>query len=57
MTAVAQLSRFDDSIAAVSDSKPGARVRLRARGQIIAVSEALSRHQAYFDQEARLELY
>jgi hypothetical protein len=28
------------------------RVRLRARGSILAVSEALAQHAAYFDAEA-----
>lgn len=50
LIAVAQLGRFDESVAAISNTEPGATSRLRARGQVIAVSEALLRHQDYFDQ-------
>lgn len=43
------LARLDRRLAAVSASGPGARSRLRMRGQILAISETLSRHAAYFD--------
>jgi len=31
---------------------PGKRIRFRARGRVLALSEALSQHEAYFDASA-----
>jgi Fusaric acid resistance protein family len=42
--ATARLARLDEALA----SRPGA-AALRARGSILAVSEALTQHAAYFD--------
>jgi uncharacterized membrane protein YccC len=44
-----RLARLDKRLAAVPSTRPGARVRLRARGGILAMSEALAQHAAYFD--------
>ena len=49
LAAVDCLANVDRMLAALPDSRPGARVRLRARGRILAMSEALTRHAAYFD--------
>jgi uncharacterized membrane protein YccC len=48
--AIERLGRLDQRLAALSGS--GARVRLRARSSILAMSEALARHAAYFDSGA-----
>ncbi len=45
--ATARLARLDEALA----SRPGAAV-LRARGSILAMSEALTQHAAYFDAGA-----
>jgi uncharacterized membrane protein YccC len=45
--AAERLARLDQRLAALPGR--GARVRLRARGSILAVSEALAQHAAYFD--------
>jgi len=42
-------SAFDRALAAVPATLPGERVRARARGRILAVSEALMQHCEYFD--------
>jgi uncharacterized membrane protein YccC len=52
--ATERFARLDKRLAALPRSRPGARVRLRARGSILAMSEALTQHAAYFDSgEAR----
>jgi uncharacterized membrane protein YccC len=48
-TAIAWLGRFDAALAAIPGDRAGAGVRLRARGAICAISEALARHSPYFD--------
>jgi uncharacterized membrane protein YccC len=48
--ATERLARLDQRLAALPGS--GARVRLRARSSILAMSEALARHAAYFDSRA-----
>jgi uncharacterized membrane protein YccC len=48
--AAERLTRLDQRLAALPDTGPGARARLRARGGILAMSEALAQHAAYFDQ-------
>jgi len=45
--AIESLSRLDQRLAALPGSD--ARVRLRARSSILALSEALAQHAAYFD--------
>jgi uncharacterized membrane protein YccC len=47
-----RLSRLDARLAAFQGTRPGAQIRLRARGSILAVMEALAQHAAYFDAEA-----
>jgi hypothetical protein len=48
--AIESLGRLDQRLAALPGS--GARVRLRARSSILALSEALAQHAAYFDSGA-----
>jgi uncharacterized membrane protein YccC len=50
--AIERLGGLDQMLAALSISRPGARIRLRARGSILAMSEALAQHAAYFDSGA-----
>jgi uncharacterized membrane protein YccC len=47
--AVERLRRLDRMLAGLPRAMPGARIRLRARGGILAMSESLARHAAYFD--------
>jgi hypothetical protein len=49
--AAERLARLDQRLAALPDTRPGARARLRARSSILAISEALAQHAAYFDSE------
>jgi hypothetical protein len=44
-----QLARLDHPLASWPDTHPAARLALRARAIIAAVSEVLAEHQAYFD--------
>jgi uncharacterized membrane protein YccC len=48
--AIERLGQLDQRLAALPGS--GARVRLRARSSILAMSEALAQHAAYFDSGA-----
>ncbi len=48
-TAIRQLAAVDRALAAIPDTRPGARVRLRARGSICAIMEALAQYASYFD--------
>jgi uncharacterized membrane protein YccC len=50
--ATERLARLDSKLAAVPGTRPGARLRLRMRGRILALSEALEQHAAYFDSGA-----
>jgi uncharacterized membrane protein YccC len=50
--ATERLGRLDRMLAALPSTWPGVRVRLRARGSILAMSEALALHAAYFDSGA-----
>jgi uncharacterized membrane protein YccC len=50
--AIERLERLDRILAAVPGTKPGGRVRLRARGSILAISEALVQHTSYFGSGA-----
>jgi uncharacterized membrane protein YccC len=47
--AAEDLARLDRMLAAPPSTRPGVWVRLRARGSILAMSEALEQHAAYFD--------
>jgi uncharacterized membrane protein YccC len=47
--AIERLGGLDQILAALYISRPGRRIRLRARGSILAISEALAQHAAYFD--------
>jgi hypothetical protein len=51
-TATARLARLDDAIAARAGGGPGAQTALRARASILALSETLTGHAAYFDAGA-----
>jgi uncharacterized membrane protein YccC len=51
-TAAERLARLDQRLAALPSTRPGVRVRLRARASILAMSEALAQHAAYFDAGA-----
>jgi uncharacterized membrane protein YccC len=46
------LAGFDRALTALPDIMPGKRIRFRARGRVLALSEALSQHEAYFDASA-----
>jgi uncharacterized membrane protein YccC len=50
--AIARLGRLDRMLAALPSTKPGAWVRLRSRGSILAMSQALEQHAAYFNSGA-----
>jgi uncharacterized membrane protein YccC len=50
--AIEQLRRLGRMLAGLPKATPGARVRLRARGSIVAMSESLAHHAAYFDSGA-----
>jgi hypothetical protein len=47
--ATKRLAQYDKKLADLPRTIRGARVRFRARGSILAMSEALSQHAAYFD--------
>jgi uncharacterized membrane protein YccC len=51
--ATERLARYDKILAGLPSTRPGARVRLRARASILAMLEALAQHPAYFDSRAR----
>jgi uncharacterized membrane protein YccC len=50
--ATERLARVDQRLAALPETSPGFRIRLRARASILALSEALTRHAPYFDGRA-----
>jgi hypothetical protein len=50
--ATERLGRLDRMLAVLPGTRSGERVRLRARGSILAASEALAQHAAYFDSGA-----
>jgi hypothetical protein len=50
--ATERLARYDKRLAGFPSTRPGARVRLRARGSILAMLEALTQHRAYFNSGA-----
>ena len=49
IVAIEHLTRLDRMLAALPETSPGANARLRARGSILAISEALAQHADYFD--------
>jgi uncharacterized membrane protein YccC len=50
--ATEHLARYDKRLAGLPSTGPAARVRLQARGSILAMSEVLAEHAAYFDTGA-----
>jgi hypothetical protein len=46
------LAGFDRALTALPDTVPGRRIRFRARGRVLALSEALAQHEAYFGASA-----
>ena len=46
--AIEHLDRLERTLAAVPGTRPGGRVRLRARGSVLVISEALAQHTSYF---------
>jgi uncharacterized membrane protein YccC len=50
--ATEHLARYGKRLAGLPSTGPAARVRLRARGSILAMSEVLAEHAAYFDTGA-----
>jgi hypothetical protein len=53
VVAAERLTELDRQLAALPGSaRPGPQIRLRARASIVALSEALTRHAAYFDTGA-----
>jgi uncharacterized membrane protein YccC len=47
--AIDALARFDWTLAELPATQPGARLRLRARATVYAITDALSRHAGFFD--------
>jgi uncharacterized membrane protein YccC len=52
IVAIERFGRLDRMLATVPSTARGERLRLRARGSVLAVSEALACHAAYFDSGA-----
>jgi hypothetical protein len=50
--AIERLNQLNQQLAALPSTPPGAWVRLRARGDILGMSEAIAQHAAYFDSRA-----
>jgi uncharacterized membrane protein YccC len=50
--AIERLTQLNQQLAALPSTRPGAWVRLRACGSILAMSEAIAQHAAYFDSGA-----
>jgi hypothetical protein len=50
--ATAHLARHDAALATRAGAGPGTQTVLRARGRILALSEVLTEHAAYFDAGA-----
>ncbi len=50
--ATASLARLDQRLASRPEAEPGSSVALRARGGILAISEAITQHASYFDAGA-----
>jgi uncharacterized membrane protein YccC len=51
--AILALDRFDQALAALPEARPGARLRLSARGTIRSLANSLARHASYFGADAR----
>ena len=43
------LDNLGDDLAAIPDSVPGARGRLRARSALLAIEDAVNRHNGFFE--------
>jgi uncharacterized membrane protein YccC len=50
--AIAQLHQLDRRLAFAPDAEPERTIALRARGRVLAISEALAEHTSYFDADA-----
>ena len=50
--AIARLGELDRRLATGPDAAPETAIVLRARSQILVISEALAEHTSYFDAEA-----
>jgi uncharacterized membrane protein YccC len=50
--ATESLAGFDRVLTVLPDTMPGKRIRFRARGRVLALSEALAQHEAYFGASA-----
>jgi hypothetical protein len=50
--ATVRLARLDHALMSLPGAGPGATAALRARGSILAMSEALTQHASYFDAGA-----
>jgi uncharacterized membrane protein YccC len=55
LAATEGLAGFDRTLNALPDTMPGKRIRFRARGRVLALSEALAQHEAYFSAIASPE--
>jgi hypothetical protein len=51
--AAARFAGLDDCLGSYRGDRPESAIALRARASILAISEALDEHAAYFDAEAR----
>jgi hypothetical protein len=49
--AIRKLDDFDRALTTLSAEKPGAKVRLRARGTIRSAAHTLKQYASYFDAE------
>jgi uncharacterized membrane protein YccC len=47
-----ELARLERRLASLPDTDPGAHLTMRARAALLAISEVLAEHHAYFDAEA-----
>lgn len=56
-TTIRGLMQIDNQLVALPDARPGGFTRLRARGNICAISEALTLHASYFWQEPSDEIH
>jgi hypothetical protein len=53
VVAIQRFDQLDRMLAVVPNTNPGRWVRLRARGGVLAISESLAQHAAYFDSGAK----
>ena len=53
VVAIQRFDQLDRLLAVVPNTNPGGWVRLRARDGVLAISESLAQHAAYFDSGAK----